>query len=107
MTPLEAGLGGAVSLDKGCYIGQEGCLVRVWVQCSRLSLLLDRTVAEHALSPETFHSRLASAVAGHCALTRAGQARPASLSSGVPVGAVSAAPSSPSWAISCAGRPCC
>ncbi len=22
-TPLEAGLGGAVSLDKGCYIGQE------------------------------------------------------------------------------------
>ncbi len=24
-TPLEAGLGPAVSLDKGCYIGQEVC----------------------------------------------------------------------------------
>ena len=30
-TPLEAGLGGAVSLDKGCYIGQEVCLTSVRV----------------------------------------------------------------------------
>ena len=29
MMPLEASLGGAVSLDKGCYIGQEESLVRV------------------------------------------------------------------------------
>lgn len=52
-TPLEAGLGGAVSLDKGCYIGQEVGLARRSLEFSGFPALRAENVG-----------RLAVAVAG-------------------------------------------
>ena len=44
-TPLEAGLGHAVSLDKGCYIGQEVCR-------STCSALCAASAEMQSLSPQ-------------------------------------------------------